>query len=73
MINYLFSGIDRINGFTEVQTNYLIKDVKCNSIITFISSMPTDYERNDKQLSQYREMFYKKYVILYIDDIYIIK
>ena len=59
MINYLFSGIDRINGFTEVQTNYLIKDVKCNSIITFISSMPTDYERNDKQLSQYREMFYK--------------
>ena len=41
MIKYLFSNIDKVNGFSELQSKYLSKDLKkCNSIL-FI---PGDYD-----------------------------
>lgn len=57
MINYLFSGIDKGNGFTQEQTLYLKSDIKPNSNISFIASIFNNYERNDKQLGQYISIF----------------
>lgn len=45
MINYLFSGIDKVNGFTKEQATSLKKDIKDNSIITFIAS---DFDNTEK-------------------------
>lgn len=47
MINYLFSGIDKINGFTKEQASTLKKDIKNNSIITFIASDFNNIEKTD--------------------------
>lgn len=47
MINILFSGIDKKKGFTEKQTEYLKKDIKSNSLISFIASDFNDYSKND--------------------------
>ena len=35
MINYLFSGIDKVSGFTKEQATSLKKDIKDNSINIF--------------------------------------
>ena len=48
MINYLFSGIDKVNGFTKEQATSLKKDIKDNSIITFIASDFDNTEKTDK-------------------------
>ena len=47
MINYLFSGIDKVNGFTKEQATSLKKDIKDNSIITFIASDFDNIEKTD--------------------------
>lgn len=48
MINYLMSGIDKENGFTSEQVNSLKKDIKDNSVITFIAS---NFDNIEKQIS----------------------
>ena len=46
-INYLFSGLDKVNGFTKKQKEFLKKDIKNNMNIVFIASSFDNYERND--------------------------
>lgn len=58
MINYLFSGINKKEGFTKEQENYLKEDIFPNSKITFISSSFDDYDRGDTQVSRYTELFH---------------
>lgn len=44
MIKYLFSNIDKVNGFSELQSKYLSKDLRnCNNILF----VPGDYD-NEK-------------------------
>lgn len=45
-INYLFSGIDKEKGFTDIQRKYLKEDIKENSTIVFIASTFNN-ENND--------------------------
>lgn len=47
-INYLLSGIDRKLGFYKKTAEYLKKDIKDNSIITFISSTFYNIEKSNK-------------------------
>ena len=42
MIKYLFSNIDKVNGFNEQQIKYLCKDLKTCKSILFI---PVDYDK----------------------------
>ena len=50
-INYLLSGVDKELGFTSKQTEYLKKDIKESSVITFIASTFSDIEKTDKHLN----------------------
>ena len=59
MIYYLFSGINRKTGFTLEQANYLKKDIPEDASIAFITSIPTDYDRDDEQLLTYIDLFHK--------------
>ena len=59
MINYLFSWLDKENGFTKEQSKLLKEDIVNNSNITFIASLFDNYERNDKQVSIYIKNFNK--------------
>lgn len=59
MVNYLFSSIDKDNGFNKEQENILKQDILSNQNITFISSIFDNYERNDKQLIKYLYIFNK--------------
>lgn len=56
MINYLFSGLDKVK-FNQNQAKYLKKDIKNNSTILFISSLFEEYENNDKRLNSYLNLF----------------
>ena len=42
MIKYLFSNIDKVNGFNEQQIKYLCKDLKTCKSILFV---PGDYDK----------------------------
>jgi len=46
-IYYLLSGNDKEKGFYSSVINYFKKDIKVNSVITFISSSFDNYEKND--------------------------
>lgn len=59
MINYLFSGIDKINGFNIKQTEYLKKDIKDKLNIVFIASTFNLYDINDNQYDKTLNMFKK--------------
>lgn len=59
MINYLFSGIDKINGFNRKQTEYLKKDIKDKLNIVFIASIFDLYDINDNQYDKTLNMFKK--------------
>ncbi len=59
MLYYLFSGINKEKGFTDIQAKYLKEDLDTASSIVFIASIPLDYERSDKQLTQYITIFNK--------------
>ncbi len=48
MINILFSGIDKNNGFNDMQRECLIKSINDNSTITFIASDFDDIEKSKK-------------------------
>lgn len=48
MINYLLSGMDMELGFYEKQKEYIKKDIKDNSIITFIAATFSNIERSKK-------------------------
>ena len=40
MIKYLFSNIDKVNGFSELQSKYLSKDLRnCNIFYLFLVIM----------------------------------
>lgn len=59
MINYLLSGIDKINGFTKEQASTLKKDIKSNSIITFIASDFDNIEKTDSNKNVLIDSFNK--------------
>lgn len=59
MINYLMSGIDKENGFTSEQVNSLKKDIKDNSVITFIASNFDNIEKTVKNKNLLVEAFNK--------------
>lgn len=59
MIKYLFSNIDKVNGFSELQSKYLSKDLRnCNNILF----VPSDYD-NEKYT------IYKDKIISWFDNI----
>lgn len=59
MIKYLFSNIDKVNGFSELQSKYLSKDLRnCNNILF----VPGDYD-NEKYT------IYKDKIISWFDNI----
>lgn len=58
-INYLFSGVDKEQGFDERQTKYLRQDINVNSTIVFIPTMFDDYDKNDIQYQKYINRFDK--------------
>ena len=58
-INYLLSGMDRELGFYEKQKEYLKKDIKNNSIITFISSSFDDIKKSNKYYNLMLDWFNK--------------
>lgn len=57
MINYLFSWLDKENGFNEEQSKFLKEDLVNNSNITFIASLFENYEKNDFHVSNFIKMF----------------
>ncbi len=59
MINYLMSGIDKENGFTKEQIESLKKDIKDNSVITFIASDFDNIEKTDKNKNLLIDAFNK--------------
>ena len=59
MINYLMSGIDKENGFTKEQAKSLKKDIKDNSVITFIASDFDNIEKTDKNKNLLIDAFNK--------------
>ena len=63
MINYLFSHIDLEKVFTKKQSEYLKKDIKKNSIITFLVN---DEEHVKKILTCFKkiDIIFKEYYIL---------
>ena len=59
MVKYLFSNIDKVNGFSELQSKYLSKDLRnCNNILF----VPGDYD-NEKYT------IYKDKIISWFDNI----
>ena len=52
MINILFSGIDKENGFNDKQIDCIKRYVKNCSNIVLISSIFNNYNRNDEQLNK---------------------
>lgn len=59
MINYLFSWLDKENGFTEEQSKFLKEDVTNNSNITFIASLFEEHSKNNFHVSNFIKIFNK--------------
>ena len=57
MINYLFSQIDKEKGFSDIQKEYILKNIKSDMNIVFISSVPDNHERTDSQVVRYTKPF----------------
>ena len=57
MINILFSGIDKENGFNDKQIDCIKRYVKNCSNIVLISSIFNNYNRNDEQLNKIIKYF----------------
>lgn len=71
MINYLFSSVDKKNGFNSLQKEYLKKDIENNLSIVFISSYFDNYEKNDKSKNLFISLFNKidvKFKNIYLID-----
>lgn len=56
-INYLFSRVDRVNGFNDNQKKYLKEDMNNNMSITFIASLFDEYDMNDAQVKEIVKIF----------------
>ena len=56
-INYLFSRVDRVNGFNDNQKKYLKEDMNNNMSITFIASLFDEYDVNDTQVKEIVKIF----------------
>ena len=56
-INYLFSGLDKENGFNDMQSECLIKNIKDNSVITYIASDFDDIVKSKKYSSAMMRFF----------------
>lgn len=59
MINYMFSQVKKNIGFSETQKEYLLKNVNSGMNITFIASVPNNYERTDEQVNRFNGFFSK--------------
>lgn len=59
MINYLFSQIKKDTGFSDIQKEYLLKNIKSGMNIVFVSSVPNNFERTDEQVDRYTNAFSK--------------
>lgn len=57
MTNILFSGLDKENGFNEMQSECLIKNIKDNSVITYIASDFDDIVKSKKYSSAMMRFF----------------
>ena len=57
MTNILFSGIDKENGFNDMQSECLIKSIKDNSVITYIASDFDDIVKSKKYSSAMMKFF----------------
>lgn len=72
MVNYLFSQIKKDTGFSHTQKEYLLKNIKNSMNITFIASIPDNYDRTDEQVDRYINSFSKIGVafdnVFYIDS-----
>ena len=64
-INYLFSCVDRVNGFNDNQKKYLKEDMNYNMSITFIASLFDEYDRNDTQVKEIVKIFNDIDIIFY--------
>ena len=53
---YMFSGVNKINGFNEKQREYLTKDIKDNMNICFVAST-FDNDKNDIYYTKLLEFF----------------
>ena len=62
MIKYLFSNVDKVNGFNEQQIKYLSKDLKTCKSILFV---PGDYDKE-------KYIIYKDKIIGWFENIDII-
>lgn len=58
-INYLFSGVNIDSGFYNKQIEYLQKDIKDNSTITFIASTFDDWAKNNYYVEKTLNCFEK--------------
>ena len=59
MINYLFSQVNKNIGFSETQREYIQKNIDNSMNITFIASVPNNYERTDEQVERFNSFFSK--------------
>lgn len=57
MTNILFSGLDKENGFNDMQSECLIKNIKDNSVITYIASDFDDIAKSKKYSSAMMRFF----------------
>ena len=57
MTNILFSGLDKENGFNNMQSECLIKNIKDNSVITYIASDFDDIVKSKKYSSAMMRFF----------------
>lgn len=69
-INYLFSKIDRNEGFNDNQKKYIKEDINNNMSITFIASLFDEYERNDTQVKEIINVF--KNIDINFKEVYLI-
>lgn len=70
MINYLFSGVDKENGFNKEQAKHLKRDIPSNLTISFIASCPSDFNINDYYLKKTVDYFNK--IDISFKEIYLI-
>lgn len=57
MTNILFSGLDKENGFNDMQSECLIKSIKDDSVITYIASDFDDIVKSKKHSSAMMRFF----------------
>lgn len=59
MINYLFSNVNKEKGFSKNQKDYLLKNIDSTMTITFIPTIPDNYNKTDEKVNRYITYFKK--------------